>query len=80
MNFGVYLPEFLFKPNNTEKASVLYYLSGLTCSEQNFIIKSGFQRYASDNKLVVINPDTSPRGCNIEGEGVFDQNLLNLIF
>jgi len=70
MNFGVYLPEFLFKSGNTEKASALYYLSGLTCSEQNFIIKSGFQRYASENKLVVINPDTSPRGCNVEGEDV----------
>jgi len=68
MNFGVYLPEFLFKPGNTEKAPVLYYLSGLTCTEQNFIIKSGFQRYATENKLVVVNPDTSPRGCNIEGE------------
>ena len=63
--FQVYLPESV----NTEKAPVLYYLSGLTCTEQNFIIKSGFQRYANEHKLVVVNPDTSPRGCNIEGEG-----------
>ncbi|KAK4336532.1 hypothetical protein RND71_044248 [Anisodus tanguticus] len=68
MNFGIYLPEFLLNSNNKEKAPVLYYLSGLTCTEQNFIIKSGFQRYASELKLIVVNPDTSPRGCNIEGE------------
>lgn len=70
MNFGVYLPEFLFKSGNTEKANVVFFLSGLTCSEQNFIIKSGFQRYANEYGLVVVNPDTSPRNCNVEGEDV----------
>ncbi|MEM8770677.1 MAG: S-formylglutathione hydrolase [Pseudomonadota bacterium] len=45
----------------------LFWLSGLTCTEQNFIIKSGFQRYAAELGLMVIGPDTSPRG-----EGVPD--------
>jgi len=65
MNFSVYLP-----PNAVDgaKAPVLYWLSGLTCTEQNFIIKSGFQRYAAEENLIVVGPDTSPRGQNIEGE------------
>lgn len=40
---------------------------GLTCNEQNFITKSGYQRYAENNSIVVVAPDTSPRGLNIEG-------------
>lgn len=41
---------------------------GLTCTEQNFIVKSGFQRYASEHNLIVVGPDTSPRGAGVEGE------------
>ena len=41
---------------------------GLTCTEENFIVKSGFQRYASELGLVVVNPDTSPRGAGVPGE------------
>lgn len=52
----------------SQKLPVLIWLSGLTCNEQNFIQKSGFQKYASEHKLIVVCPDTSPRGCNIEGE------------
>jgi S-formylglutathione hydrolase len=66
MNFGVYLP-----PQALEKDAqlpVLYFLSGLTCTEANFIQKSGFQKYAAEHGLIVVNPDTSPRGCKIEGE------------
>lgn len=43
-------------------------LLGLTCSEQNFITKAGSQRHASKHRVIVVNPDTSPRGCGIEGE------------
>lgn len=43
----------------------LFWLSGLTCTEENFIIKSGFQRYAAELGLMVIGPDTSPRGENV---------------
>ncbi|CAO2623148.1 S-formylglutathione hydrolase, partial [Lemmus lemmus] len=50
------------------KCPALYWLSGLTCTEQNFIPKSDFQKAASEHGLVIIAPDTSPRGCNIKGE------------
>uniref|UniRef100_F7B6S8 S-formylglutathione hydrolase n=2 Tax=Ciona intestinalis TaxID=7719 RepID=F7B6S8_CIOIN len=46
----------------------LYYLSGLTCTEQNVVTKGGTQGPAAKQGLVIITPDTSPRGCNIEGE------------
>ncbi|XP_054714887.1 S-formylglutathione hydrolase-like [Uloborus diversus] len=65
MKFSVYLP------NGTQSGKtypVLYWLSGLTCTEENFIIKSGFQQYASKHEIIVVGPDTSPRGCKIEGE------------
>nr|XP_027196380.1 S-formylglutathione hydrolase-like [Dermatophagoides pteronyssinus] len=63
--FSIYIPP---KVNRENPAPVLYWLSGLTCTEENFIIKSGFQRYAAELDLVVVGPDTSPRGCNIDGE------------
>ncbi|KAM7541802.1 hypothetical protein Aperf_G00000009930 [Anoplocephala perfoliata] len=65
MRFGVYLPP-CYGPD--KPCHVVFYLSGLTCTEQNFIIKSGAQRYASKLGLILVNPDTSPRGCNIPGE------------
>ncbi len=46
----------------------LIWLSGLTCTEENFIVKSGVQRFLNDFGLVVICPDTSPRGLNLPGE------------
>ncbi|KAF7488298.1 S-formylglutathione hydrolase [Sarcoptes scabiei] len=63
--FSAYLPVDV---SNENPLPVLFWLSGLTCTEENFIIKSGFQRYAAEHRLIVIGPDTSPRGCNIEGE------------
>lgn len=64
MNFGVYIP-----PQATsKKVPVLYWLSGLTCTEQNFISKAGAQRCASELGVMIVAPDTSPRGCAIEGE------------
>ena len=50
MNVGVYLPP---KAAN-EKLPVLYWLSGLTCNEQNFITKSGMQRYAAEHNIIVL--------------------------
>jgi len=64
MKFSAYIPE----AGKSKKLPVLIWLSGLTCSEQNFIQKSGFQRYASELEMIVVCPDTSPRGCGIEGE------------
>lgn len=47
---------------------VLYYLSGLTCSEKNFTEKANAQRYAAEHGLILVAPDTSPRGVDIPGE------------
>ena len=66
MNFAVYIPPSA--ATGDSQLPVLYWLSGLTCTEQNFITKSGFQRYAAENNLVVVAPDTSPRGLGIPGE------------
>jgi S-formylglutathione hydrolase len=69
MRFGVYLP-----PQAAEaRCPVLYWLSGLTCTEQNFITKAGAQRYAAEHGVIVIAPDTSPRG-----EGVADAEGYDL--
>ncbi|XP_002162235.3 S-formylglutathione hydrolase [Hydra vulgaris] len=64
MTFAVYLPPLA----ESSKCPVLYWISGLTCTEQNFITKSGFQKFASELGIIVVCPDTSPRGANIEGE------------
>ena len=47
---------------------VLYYLSGLTCSQDNVTTKAGFQKYASEHGLIIVCPDTSPRGTDYPGE------------
>ncbi|HET8697644.1 MAG TPA: alpha/beta hydrolase-fold protein, partial [Gammaproteobacteria bacterium] len=64
MRFAAYLPPA------AERGPVpaLYWLSGLTCTEENFSVKSGAQRYASALGIALIIPDTSPRGVNIPGE------------
>lgn len=64
MKFGIFLPP----QSETTKVPVIYFLSGLTCTEVNFITKAGSQRYAAEHGVAVVCPDTSPRGCNIEGE------------
>lgn len=69
MRFGVYLPEAAARG---EKCPVAYWLSGLTCSEQNFITKSGAQRYANEHGLVVVSPDTSPRGEDVADDPAYD--------
>lgn len=64
MVFSVYLP-----PNvDLASAPILYWLSGLTCTDKNFVEKSGYQRYAAEHGVVVIAPDTSPRGLDLPGE------------
>lgn len=65
MNFHVYFPP---SPSLSTKFPVLYWLSGLTCTDENFISKSGAQRVASSEGVALIVPDTSPRGLNVEGE------------
>lgn len=69
MNVGVYLPPRA----QQQKLPVLYWLSGLTCTEQNFITKAGAQRYAAEHGVILVAPDTSPRG-----EGVADADGYDL--
>ena len=54
---------------------VLYWLSGLTCNEQNFITKAGAQRYAAQHGVVVVAPDTSPRGDGVADAEGYDLGL-----
>lgn len=65
MNFHIYFPP---SSSPSHKFPVLYWLSGLTCTDENFIAKSGAQRAASAEGVALIAPDTSPRGLNVEGE------------
>src|SRR5689334_21133532 len=58
MKFGLFLPP----QAECGPVPVLYWLSGLTCTEQNFITKAGVQRYAAEHGIAIVAPDTSPRG------------------
>ena len=66
MTFAIYLP-----PQAQDgPVPVLYWLSGLTCTEQNFITKAGAQRYAAEHGIAIVCPDTSPRGDGVaDAEG-----------
>ena len=57
-----------FLPGDADGVPALYWLSGLTCTEENFVVKAGAQRLAGDLGIALIVPDTSPRGVNIPGE------------
>ena len=64
MQFSVFTP-----PQAANgKVPVLWYLSGLTCTEENFTVKAGAQRYAAEHGLMLVAPDTSPRGADVPGE------------
>ena len=68
MTFAIYLP-----PQAQEcPVPVLYWLSGLTCSEQNFITKAGAQRYAAEHGIAIVCPDTSPRGDDVADADGYD--------
>ncbi len=64
MRFGLYRPP----QAEAGPVPVLYYLAGLTCTEETFPIKAGAQRVAAELGLMLVSPDTSPRGAGIEGE------------
>ncbi len=64
MTFSVYQPP----QAQAGKVPVLYYLSGLTCTEENFTVKAGAQRVAAELGLMLVAPDTSPRGLDLPGE------------
>jgi len=64
MRFSVFVPP----QGRTGRVPVLYYLAGLTCTEETFMIKAGAQRVAAELGLMLVAPDTSPRGLNLPGE------------
>ncbi|KAG1445483.1 hypothetical protein G6F46_012095 [Rhizopus delemar] len=64
MKFNVFLP----KESQTRQVPVIYFLSGLTCTEDNFIQKSGAMSEAAKHGIALVAPDTSPRGVDIEGD------------
>jgi S-formylglutathione hydrolase len=64
MRFGIYLPP----QAEVEKVPVLYWLSGLTCTDENFATKAGAQRVAAELGIAIVMPDTSPRGLELPGE------------
>ncbi|TXI00764.1 MULTISPECIES: S-formylglutathione hydrolase [unclassified Cupriavidus] len=67
MRFSVFLPPQALGANPT-RVPALFYLAGLTCSEETFAIKAGAQRHAAAHGLALIAPDTSPRGAGVPGE------------
>ena len=73
MQFSVFVPP----QAEHGKVPVLTFLSGLTCTEENFMIKSGAQRYAAELGLMLVSPDTSPRGEEVpdDPDGEYDFGL-----
>ena len=74
MRFAVFLPS---EEKHHEPYPVVYWLSGLTCTEENFVTKAGAQRVASELGLAIVAPDTSPRGEGIPDDpsGAYDFGL-----
>lgn len=67
MEFAVFLPPAAVRVQ-PESVPALYWLSGLTCTDQNFMQKAGAQKLAAELGLAIVCPDTSPRGVNLPGE------------
>jgi len=68
MRFAVYTPP----QANPRPVPVLWYLSGLTCTWENFMEKSGLQRAAAEHGVMVVAPDTSPRGPGVPDDEAYD--------
>ncbi len=69
MRFAIYLPP---QCGNGTKVPVLYWLSGLTCTDENFMQKAGAQRMAAELGMAIVAPDTSPRGDNVANDDGYD--------
>lgn len=65
MRFAIFLPP---QTAHGEKVPVLYWLSGLTCTDENFMQKAGAQRVAAELGIAIVAPDTSPRGDDVADE------------
>ncbi|KVX01574.1 S-formylglutathione hydrolase [Shewanella frigidimarina] len=73
MRFAIYLPP----QAESQKVPVLYWLSGLTCTDENFMQKAGAQRIAAELGMAIVAPDTSPRGENVadDADSAYDFGL-----
>lgn len=73
MTFSIYLPPRAV----THKVPLLWFLSGLTCTDQNFVTKAGAQHYAAEYGVAIVAPDTSPRGEGVPDDpnGAYDFGL-----
>jgi S-formylglutathione hydrolase len=69
MRFAIYLPPQCAKG---KEVPVLYWLSGLTCSDENFMQKAGALRIAAELGIAIVAPDTSPRGDNVADDSNYD--------
>lgn len=67
MRFSVFVPEQAESAPQA-RLPVLFYLAGLTCTEETFMIKAGAQRFAARHGMMLVAPDTSPRGAGVPGE------------
>ena len=74
MRFSIFLPP---QPAKLAMSPAVYWLSGLTCTDENFSHKAGAQRFAAALGLALVVPDTSPRGAEIpdDPDGAFDLGL-----
>lgn len=68
MTFSIFLPP----PRDHTPPPVLYWLSGLTCNDENFTTKAGAQRVAAELGIVLVMPDTSPRGEKVANDDGYD--------
>ncbi|APY03663.1 S-formylglutathione hydrolase [Escherichia coli] len=68
MTFSIFLPP----PRDHTPPPVLYWLSGLTCNDENFTTKAGAQRVATELGIVLVMPDTSPRGEQVANDDGYD--------
>lgn len=69
MRFAIYLPP---QTSSGQKVPVVYWLSGLTCSDENFMQKAGAQRIAAELGVAIVAPDTSPRGDDVADDDGYD--------
>lgn len=68
MTFGLFLPE----EAEREPVPVVWYLSGLTCTHENAMVKAGAQKWAATEGVALVFPDTSPRGDGVANDAAYD--------
>lgn len=69
MQFAIYLPP---QASESNKVPVLYWLSGLTCTDENFMQKAGAHRVSAELGMAIVAPDTSPRGDDVANDESYD--------